>query len=112
MCKTWYKELGTDKEEKQYTIGIISDATTEQLPWIKAIKGHLEKNGLLSLFLNGYPDAPRFIHRKLYKSLVDQFHQNAFENICQEDSKLRTYGKVKTKIGIEKYLLEIKNVAK
>ena len=37
------------------------------------------------------------------------FHQHAFENIHREQSKLRTYALVKTEIGFEKYLSEIKN---
>ena len=77
--KNW--ERIRKKNANSILLASFSDATTEQLPWIKTIKGHLEKNGLLSLFLNEYPDAPSFIHRKLYKSLVDQFHQNSFENI-------------------------------
>ena len=37
--------------------------------------------------------------------MKDIFHQEAFTFINRDDSKLRTYGKVKTSIGIEKYLL-------
>jgi len=64
---------------------------------------------MLSLFINEYPEAPNFIHRKLFKTVVDEFHQNAFANIGQEGSKLRTYALFKTEIGMEKYLTEIKN---
>ena len=67
------------------------DAINEELPWISGIRFNLEKNGLLSLFINGYPDKPLFIGKRLHKNLVDQFHQNAFANISMEESKLRTY---------------------
>ena len=43
--------------------------------------------------------------------MVDQFHQNALENIRQEGSKLRTYALYKKNIGLEDYLIKIKNVA-
>ena len=65
---------------------------------------------MLSLFINEYPDATNFIHKKLHNTLVDEFHQNAFSSIRNEKSKLRTYALVKTDIGMEKYLAEIKNV--
>ena len=75
------------------------------------IKGHLEQNGMLSLFINDYPDTPNFIHKKLCQTLADEFHQNAFATIKDERSKLRTFALFKTEIGMEKYLNEIKNVA-
>jgi len=86
------------------------DAMEENLPWIQGIKGHLQRNGLLSLFLNEYPEAPNFIHKKLYGTMTDQFHQNAFTTIRNPEGKLRTYALVKTGIGMEKYLVEAKCV--
>ena len=88
-----------------------NDAITEELPWICGVKGILERNGLLSLFINKYPNKLPFIHNKLYKTLADQFHQNAFASINNQESKLRTYALFKNNIGMEVYLMEIKNVA-
>ena len=65
---------------------------------------------MLSLFINEYPEAPNFVHKKLFKTLVDEFHQNAFASIGQEGRKLRTYALMKTEIGMEIYLTEIKNI--
>ena len=76
--------------------------------WISRIKQVLEQNGLLSLFLNQYDDKPPFVHRKLFRSLCDQFHQKAFAAIKDAKSKLRTYSTVKAEIGIEGYLTKIK----
>ena len=45
------------------------------------------------------------------KRLCSQFNQNAFAAIRREESKLRTYAIFKTRIGIESYLLKIKNPA-
>ena len=41
---------------------------------------------------------------------MDQFHQDAFASIKNENSKLRTYALFKSEIGMEQYLIEIKNV--
>ena len=82
----------------------------EDLPWISSIRRQLEKNGFLSLFINEYPETPIFIHKKLHERLVDEFHQNAFSTIRNENSKLRTYVLIKSDFGMETYLTEIKNV--
>ena len=37
--------------------------------------------------------------------MCDIFHQGAFLDIVRDDSKLRTYGKIKHTVGIERYLL-------
>ena len=88
------------------------DAMTEKLPWISRVKLNLEENGLLSLFVNQYPaNKPQFIGRKLYQTLVDQFHQTAFETINKASSKLRTYAFLKTGTGMEEYLTEIRNTS-
>ena len=42
--------------------------------------------------------------------MTDIFHQEAFNDINRTRSKLRTYGKRKTKIGIEKYLFCVPNI--
>ena len=100
------------KQEKANTLLLASyrDAITEELPWISRVKLHLEENGLLSLFVNQYPaNKPQFIGKKLYQTLVDQFHQTAFETINKASSKLRTYALLKTRIGLEEYLTEIRN---
>ena len=38
------------------------------------------------------------------------FHQNAFSTINDENSKLRTFGMIKSSIGLEKYLKKVKNL--
>ena len=107
--KNW--ERIRKKNANSLLIASHTDAMKEQLPWISGIRGILEKNGLLSLFLNEYHEKPDFINKKLHQTLVDGFHQNALESIRQNDSKLRTYALLKTEIGMEKYLVQIKSVA-
>ena len=86
-----------------------NESTDEKLSWILGIKQTLEKNGMASFFINKYDDKPNFINKRLFQTLCDQFHQNAFETIRNEGSKLRTYAIFKTAEGLEKYLVDIKN---
>ena len=83
----------------------------ESLPWIDRVKSTLETNGLLCLYLDDHSSKPPFVHKKLYDRLTDMFHQESFEAIRKEDSKLRTYSLFKKEKGLEPYLLEIKNVS-
>lgn len=107
--KNW--ERIKKKNANSILLSSYNDAIKENLSWVTGIKGHLEQNGMLSLFINDYPDTPNFIHKKLCQTLADEFHQNAFATIKDERSKLRTFALFKTEIGMEKYLNEIKNVA-
>ena len=92
-----------------FDLAYYRDAMTENLLWITGIKSTLERNGMLSFFINTYNDKPFFINKRIFQTLIDQFHQNAFDSIKQENSKLRTYAIFKKQIGPEKYLTEIKN---
>ena len=86
------------------------DAMQEDLPWISQIKSTLERNGFLSLYLDDHSDKPHFVFKKLAERLNDIFHQEAFESISNESSKLRTYSLFKKDKRFEPYLCEIKNI--
>ena len=47
--------------------------------------------------------------KRLFQNLSDSFHQDAFCNISNPESKLWTYGLLKKSIGIESYLTHINN---
>ena len=99
-------------QAKPLLLASYKDAITEELPWLATVNLILESNGLLSLFVNQYPtNKTQFIGKKLYQTLVDQFHQVAFETINKPDSKLRTYALVKKTVGMEEYLTQIKNIS-
>ena len=87
------------------------DALKRNLPWIKGIKLTLEKHGMLNFYMDDFAGKPPFIRKILVQRLSDNFHQNSFESIKSETSKLRTYGIFKKEIGFENYLVEIKNLA-
>ena len=108
--KNW--ERIKQKKANMYLNLAYSDALKENLQWITSIKEYLETNGMLSLFINSYENKPFFVHKKLFQTLSDNFHQKAFETIKNDNSKLRTYAIFKTEIGFEKYLTETRNPAK
>ena len=85
-----------------------SDDVGENLMWVANIRNTLEKNGMVSFFINSYDDKPLFINRRIFQTLSDIFHQNAFETIKEEKSKLRTCAIFKKNIGPESYLSQIK----
>ena len=87
----------------------VNDTMIGNCLWLSNIKGTLARNGMQNLFLNPHENQPMFIHKKIFRTLSDQFHQNAFESINRENSKLRSYATFKTEIGIERYLTEIKD---
>ena len=80
----------------------------ENLPWISGIKSVLEKNAMLNFYLNDHTNNIPFIHKRLFQRLTDIFHQNSFEYLKSEGSKLRSYSTFKKEIGFETYLSEIK----
>ena len=87
------------------------DSLNENLPWISSIKYTLESRGFLSLYLGDYSSKPPFVFKKVFQRLIDIFHQESFESIKGERSKLRTYAIFKKEAGFETYLAELKNVS-
>ena len=88
---------------------LASYAESTTLPWLSGIKSKLETNGMLSFYQDLHADKPTFIYKKIHERLTDNFHQEAFSTIKSQESKLRTYGLIKTEIGFEKYLDEMDN---
>ena len=74
----------------------------------------MSSNGFLQLYSNNsssLTDSKNIpVDKYIFDMLVDQFHQQAFEEINSPKSKLHSYSKLKTKIGIEKYLTQISNI--
>ena len=77
----------------------------ETLPWTNSVKTILEKNGMLSFYLNDYSSKPPFISKRVFDRIVDTFHQNSFASINTDTSKLRTYALFKKKYWLRKILV-------
>ena len=77
-----------------------------RLKWTQAVINSLNNIGI------GGDSRNERVHKTAMKRMSDIFHQEAFTEINRDRSKLRTCGKIKSKIGMEKYLLRIPNVEK
>ena len=64
-----------------------------RLKWTQAIIDSLNNIGI------GGDSRNELVHKTAMKRMSDIFHQEAFTEINRDRSKLRTYGKIKSKIG-------------
>ena len=79
------------------------------LTWPTSVKNIFSKVGQFDLFLtNEISRKPP--NEQFFKRACDIFHQESFAEIHREESKLRTFAKLKSKIGMENYLLDISNI--
>ena len=85
------------------------DAFTKDLLWVRNIINLLEQNGLGCFYHYDFQITHYFIYKKIFQRLSDKFHQDAFSTLKDNSSKLRTYGLIKTEVGMEGYLSEIPN---
>ena len=62
-----------------------------------------------NLFNESVPPYTQDANGKLYNRVKDIFHRQSFTSIEDMSSKLRTYGLIKTRLGLEDYLITIRN---
>ena len=96
-CINNYFRIKTLKRVNNLTAATLRSTESQPLGWYVTNEDFLRGIGIGISENRLCPKA--FIRMK------DIFYQESFSFINREDSKLRTYGKVKTNIGIEKYLL-------
>ena len=87
-------------KSKKININLLEsyeNAMTNDLPWLSNIKEILAKNGMTCFDVNKkYEEKSPFINKIIFQRLNDAFHQDAFNLITKRDSKLRTYGLLKS----------------
>ena len=93
----------------------FTNALKENLPWTSGIETILKSNGMVQSFIANNVNKSEHYKKKptcnlIFERLCDQFHQNTFEAIRGENSKLKTYSVLKIEIGLETYLTDIKNI--
>ena len=103
--KNWHR-INNEKEANRILLDIHQMAIDNNLPWPVQIKNKLDS---IDIDVGTEDDLGR-IHITVFERLRNNFHQSCFEEINSEHSKLRTYAKLKTEIGMEKYLNSIKNI--
>ena len=74
------------------------------LKWSQDAKCCLDKSGI------GSGSKSEVIFNMIFKRLMDTFYQEAFRDINRDGSKLRTFAKLKTDIGMPKYLTHSQHI--
>lgn len=74
------------------------------LKWTEDVKMCLNRSGI------GSECANKEIYHMVFKRMTDIFYQESFLTINSEESKLRTFGKLKTDIGMTKYLTQVQRI--
>ena len=78
--------------------------------WDVNIKKVFESCNMVNFYNQDYPNKKHpFLFKKIFKKLSDAFHEESLNAIKIDTSKLRTYSLFKSDIGLEPYLLDIKN---
>ena len=62
-------------------------------------RSDLEKIGLLNFYTDDHSSKPPFVFKRMFERLCDIFHQETFEKINGNRSKLRTYAIFKKEKG-------------
>ena len=88
----------------------FKDTQTYSLDWINKINKCLSEIGMYHLFLNSNVPNELPTHNEVFKRLLDICHQNQISSISCETCKLRTYSLIKSNIGYENYLSNVRNV--
>ena len=89
---------------------LLDGYNDSEISWDARIKTVLESNGMMNFYVNEPVREFPFVYKRLFQQLVDNFNETSLERIKEDSSKLRTYGLVKTEIGMEDYLKWVKNV--
>ena len=103
--KNWVR-IATKIKCNQLVLSSYDTSVLENLTWSSNIQNKLSSIGLRELFLSNHKDS----HLKATQRMTDIFHQESFSDIIRSDSRLRTYGILKTEPGFENYLSEIQSI--
>ena len=101
--KNWHR-IHKKSEANSVVLKIHQMASELNLPWPS-----MNKNILNSVGISPESEINN-IHRVAFEKLKENFHQQSFDEISSEHSKLRTYAKLKTVTGLEEYLNSVENV--
>ena len=91
------------KKANSILLASMDNVTNSNYVWYVTVQSYLDKLGLGGLNSD-------IIHQTAFGRMTDIFYQEAFLDINRTDSKLRTFAKLKTTIGIENYLISCLNL--
>ena len=98
--KNWVR-IACDKKANELVTKSYNFGFLEKLTWPYQIETKISQIGMMEAFVN----KQNTTHLEVFQRLKDIFHQETFAGINKDSSKLRTYNVIKTKIGIEGYLI-------
>ena len=101
--KNWHR-IHKKKEANTILLSVYEMAIENNLPWPTLVKQTLDSIGI------GTESDAKNIQREALERMKDIYHQNSFEEINSENSKLRTYAKLKTNAKFEEYLNSVGNI--
>ena len=101
--KNWNR-IHKRNEANSILLNVHQMATEYGLPWTT-----LTKNTLNTIGIQPESDIDN-IEKITFEKLKDKFHEESFTEINSDNSKLRTYAKLKSEAGFEKYIEVTKNI--
>ena len=105
--KNW-ERIAIKKHANMITLSSCNSTLEENTGWKYSIKDYLSSIGLMNIFLRQNQRHPPNV--EAFNREKDMFYQKSFFEIQNNYPKLMTYGKIKKDIGIEPYLINIKNI--
>ena len=103
--KNWLR-IVTKTKCNDNVISSYETAVLEKLTWATRTENTLAEIGMTEEFMRNDKNTTP----KAFQRMTDIFHQDALSDIQRSDSKLRTYSLLKTQLGFENYLSEIRNI--
>ena len=98
--KNWVRIGNQGKANKTVLISYLN-CTEEQLKWPTCVMDCLNRIGI------GVGNINELVDKIALQRMIDIFYQEAFADISRENSKLRTYAKLKQNRGLENYLKNV-----
>lgn len=105
--KNW-ERIAVHKKANILTQSSYQWALQNGAGWAIKVKEYLSQIGLMGVFLNN--ESQKSANLQVIYREKDIFHQTEFHKMQQDTAKLRTFSKIKTEIGIEKYLTNVHNI--
>ena len=101
--KNWSR-IHISKKANEIVLLAHQTSLNYSLKWTEDVKNCLNRSGI------GSECGEKAIYLMVFKRMTDIFYQESFITINSEESKLRTFGKLKTCIGMTKYLTRVKRI--
>ena len=107
-CVKNWERIAVNRKANNITTMSYDFNISNDTGWPCSIRDSVSKIGLMTIFYNKTKISPSHI---VFSRERDIFHQEAFFQIQNQSSKLKTLALIKTDIGLEEYLSVVKNVS-